>query len=393
MQRKFTKIKMINSITMKKIITILCCLFCLFQTNAQDQNCNDAIIMNVKGKWTKIGNSVVNPEKTFPPSQYNQLYTRLDKIAAMFQQAYPQPTGIEAKWYRSIGHDALVKNGPVPYQFNSLYLCWYCNQNVHKLMLGSETGTWAYVFVNDLHWFLSEVAGLKIDGATTYLLPAKVGQWEGMTLYDCGSTTYKEHRAVLITRESQLPYTPLTRLQYLQVNKLNLENNLKKQIDIMNKITVRSDAEEEAKKQKGLENIAKNNRPERVEQRKADYLKNYKTHKQQNEETMKGIEKRHADEMKVIEDVWKRFNQNELEQPTIIDPTKSFKEFTTEEKGGRMIVYINNNYFKTQLPRYAPQCMVLYWRSESNNNAPSQFFKKMFEANFPIEKLKLMIDK
>lgn len=66
-------------------------------------------------------------------------------------------------------------------------------------------------------------------------------------------------------------------------------------------------------------------------------------------------------------------------------------QFSTLEKRGRMMVLLNNNYFKMQLPRYMPQLMVLYWRSESNNNAPSQLFIKQFEADFPIEKL--MLDK
>ncbi len=83
----------------------------------------------------------------------------------------------------------------------------------------------------------------------------------------------------------------------------------------------------------------------------------------------------------------------QMVQPAVIDPFHDFKQFSTLEKGGRMMVLLNNNYFNMQLPRYMPQLMVLRWRSESNNNAPSQFFKKQFEANFPIDKLKLMIDK
>jgi hypothetical protein len=46
-----------------------------------------------------------------------------------------------------------------------------------------------------------------------------------------------------------------------------------------------------------------------------------------------------------------------------------------------------------KLPRYIPQLMVLNWRIQPNNNEPSQDFKKQFEANFPLEELKAMIDK
>lgn len=377
---------------MKKIIPLFFLLLLANNLFAQEP-CNDEIIMAVKGKWTTSPDDIVGPDKTFPASQYSQLKTRLDKMAVFFQEAYPQPAGMEAKWYRSIRGNAIINNGPVPYQFNSLFKAWYCNPNLHKLMPGTETGTWAYVFVNDLHWFISEVAGLKIEDATAYFLPNKTGEWKGMTLYDHGSTQYNEHKAVLITHGNQLPFTPVTRLQYLQAIKQNLENEKKIQIDINNKMTVKTDEEEETARQKGMEAYAKSFRPERMEKAKENYLKNYKTDKERKEEDLQRLEKNHAGKIKVIDDVWKSLNKNELEQPAIIDTKWTFKEFTTEEKGGSVMVLINNNYFNMQLPRYIPQLMVLYWRTESNNNAPSQFFKKEFEANFPLEKLKAMIDK
>ncbi len=371
---------------MKKIIPFSFLLLFANTLFAQ-QPCNDEIIMNTKGAWKKVSDA------NMKAGNQAQIITRIDKMALLFQEAYPQPAGMDAKWYRSIQGNAIVNNGAVPYQFNSLYKAWYCNQNLHKLLLGSETGTWAYVFVNDLHWFISEVAGIKIDAITAYFLPVKTGQWKGMTLYDRGSTQFDEHRAVLITRGNQLPYTPVSRRQYLKALKQNLENDKIIQIDINNKMTVRSDAEEEAARQKGMEAYAKSFRPERMEKAKENYLKNYKTDKERKEEHLQRIEKDHAGKMKVIEDVWKSYNNNELEQAAIIEPFRTFKEFSTEDKGGRIMVLLNNNYFNMQLPRYIPQLMVLYWRSESNNNAPSQFFKKEFEANFPVEKLRLMLDK
>src|SRR5450759_3299397 len=167
---------------MKKIIAIISSLFLLSGANAQD--CNDAA-RNAKGKWIRLVNDYY-PNKTFPSNQYSQLYTRIDKIADMFQQAYPQPTAIEAEWYRSIRGDAIVKNGPVPYQFNSLYLDWYCNPNLHKLMLAGETGTWSFVYINSFGWFMSDQydkAGLSIEGADAWLLPQKIGEWKGLPLY------------------------------------------------------------------------------------------------------------------------------------------------------------------------------------------------------------------
>jgi hypothetical protein len=379
---------------MRKISTILFYLFFWSMINAQDQKCDVSVVMNVKGKWVIGDDNIVSPEKTFPRSQYNQLNTRIDKIAAMFQQAYPQPMGTEAKWYRSIRGNALVKNGPVPYQFNSLYKGWYCNQNLHKLMLGTETGTWAFVWVNTFGWFMTDQfdkTGITIEGADAYLLPKKIGEWKGAPCFDHSGNA--NEKVVLITRNNQLPYKPVSRLQFLQWMKNKVEGEKKMQIEVDKKQPIRTGAEEETSKQKELENIVKTNRPERVEQRKADYLKNYKTDAQRKEETIARTEKYYSERIKPINDALNIGDKDELQKPAIVDKNyySFFKTFTTEEKGGRVMVFINNDYFDLRLPRYVPQLIVLYWSWDKNGAALN--FNKALEENFPLNKLKEMIDK
>ncbi len=58
----------------------------LFANNLFSQaTCNDDVIMAVNGKWKTSPDDIIGPDKTFPASQYNQLKTRLDKIAVLFQ--------------------------------------------------------------------------------------------------------------------------------------------------------------------------------------------------------------------------------------------------------------------------------------------------------------------
>jgi hypothetical protein len=376
---------------MKKIIAIISSLFLLSGANAQD--CNDAA-RNAKGKWIRLVNDYY-PNKTFPSNQYSQLYTRIDKIADMFQQAYPQPTAIEAEWYRSIRGAAIVKNGPVPYQFNSLYLDWYCNPNLHKLMLASETGTWAFVYINSFGWFMTDQydkAGLSIEGADAWLLPKKIGEWKGLPLYK-PSGSGDRNSTVLITRNNQLPYKPVSRLQFLQSLKAKIEADKKIQHDAGEKQVVRSAAEEEAAKQKGLQDIEKTVGPKYWEQRKAGYLKNYKTDEQRKQENIRLSDGYFDGRLKPLNDELNNESSNDLQQPAIVnnDYTSVFKGFTTDEKGGRMIVLVNTGYFNMQLPKYVPQFIAVYWSWDKNSS--TQNFKKQFEENFPIDKLKAMIDK
>ena len=378
---------------MKKITTIISSLFFLCGANAQD--CDNATAMNTNGKWKNLPNNIVSPEKTFPPSQYNQLYTRLDKIAGMFQEAYPQPTGLEAQWYRSIRGAAIVKNGAVPYQFNSLYLDWYCNKNLHKLMLATETGTWAYVYMNGFGWFMTEQndkAGFTVDGADAWLLPKKIGEWKGLPLYK-PSGSGERNKVVLITRDNQLPIKPVSRLQFLQSMKAKIEAEKKTQHDAGEKQTVRSEAEEEAAKQKGLQNIEKTVSPKYWDQRKADYLKNYKTQEQRKRENIRLSDGYFDGKLKPLNDELNNESSNDLRQPAIVnsDYTGIFKGFSSDEKGGRMIVLIDTSYFNMQLPKYVPQFIAMYWSWDKSN--ATQNFKTQFEENFPVDKLKAMIDK
>ncbi len=198
------------------------------------------------------------------------------------------------------------------------------------------------------------------------------------------------NKVVLITRDNQLPYKPVTRFQFLQAMKDTIEADKKTQLDFQRKRTVRSDAEEEAEKQRGLENAIKNAPQNRVEQRTADYLKHYKTAQQRKEETIQTYEEDYNGRLKPVNDELNNESNNDLQQPAIVNSGYSsvFKGFSTDEKGGRMIVLVNTAYFNMQLPRYVPQFIALYW-----SWGPAQKFKKQFEENFPIDKLKEMIDK
>ena len=353
--------------------------------------CNDDVIMNVKGIWKKRSDANMKADKN-----QAQIINRLDAISKLFQAAYPDPKGMEAGWYRTMNDDPMINNGPTPYQFSSLYLAWYCNQYLHKLMLGGETATWANVYVNSFGWFMPhqyDELPDKIEGATAFLLPKKIGEWKGFLLYEPSANT-NPCKAILITRNYQLPYKPVSRLQFLKSMKEKLETNKKAQIDTDNKMPERSDAEQEAAKQKGMENALKGATPNRIEERKEKYLKNYKTDRQRKDENIQRTQKYFDGLIKGIDDVWKSLNEDELKEPAIVDNVSYaslFKGFTTQEKGGRMIVFVNNDYFNLKLPKYVPQFIALYW--EWDTNPPAQNFKKQLEENFPIDQMKALIDK
>jgi hypothetical protein len=74
--------------------------------------------------------------------------------------------------------------------------------------------------------------------------------------------------------------------------------------------------------------------------------------------------------------------------------------FSTEKDGGSTLVTENPDYFKKNLPRYIPQYFVMHWQWWGLNAettvrrfAAPEYFAKMINEKFPVEKLQAIIDK
>ena len=205
-------------------------------------------------------------------------------------------------------------------------------------------------------------------------------------------TTYS--RAVIIIRPGQSPYIPVTQKQYLKAFLLYNEKEFPESMASIEKsYVVKTDAQEEEEKQKVLKSIEKNTKPDAVERRKADYLKHYKTGKQEHEEWIARLKKDYEDAMKPVRDLLADSAGRDLRQPAIVDNVdfSKFKGFSTEAKGGRQLVSLNPGYFDSKLPKYVPQFLIVYWRWEKKK--ASENFKDQLEANFNFNALKEMIDK
>lgn len=345
--------------------------------------CDDQTLLAIKGSWKK------RPDALMRADNKTQAIAHIDAISELFKTAYPQPKGMEAGWYRTMDGNMTMKNGPLRYAYNSLYLGWYCNQYEHKSMLGDETGTWAYAFVNYFSWFMSNQYDLllsKINGQNVYLLPPVKGEWKGYPIYQASSHGDKG-RCIILTRNNSFPWKTVTQEQYLQAVKsfmekqkkkteegyLNYEENIKKGIsDAPNNKYLTQDGKDKliASLQKELENF---------EKRKPD--------------NQAHSNKFWNDKVSMI-DNYSSQNPSMLQRPAIIEQGTGDEfggRFSSLEKGGQMLVTVDTAYFNKQLPRSAPQFIVLYWRWDKN--APGLNFKKEFEENFPVDKLKTMIDK
>ncbi len=384
---------------MTKITSFFLALSLFHYYSFAQQPCNDDMIMNTKGSWKKVSDANPFPDQSFPKNQFPQATNRIDKMQKLLQAAYPEPKGIEAQWYRGISGDALIKEGPVPYELEALFLAYFCNTYEKKIELGGETGTWFYIWANQFNWFAEYIKIYTIHKLPVFLLNKRAGTINGYPVYE-GYNNGKpdpasiHNRAVILTRSGQSPYLPVTQKQFLKafIN-YHEKRNPKLLADLEKNIRVMTDEEEAADKKRQLEKIERDVAPERLVKAKENFLKNYISSAQRKEASIAQSKKFYENELKPARQLLADSLHTDLEQPTILsyDNMLEFKEFTTEEKGGQQLVRLNPDYFNMTLPKYITQLLIVYWswgmgKAELN-------FKKQVESNFNFNALQEMIDK
>ena len=362
------------------------------------QPCDDETIMNTKGHWEKRSDAIVFPDSSFSKNQFPQANNRIDKMQKLLQAAYPDPKGIEAGWYRGITGRAAVKDGPAPYSLDALFLPYFCNPyNKQGIEVNGETGTWFYIWANQVSgWFAEFEKYYRIQKQPVYLLQKRMGTLNGYPLYEgIDKGTYRHSRFIIIMRPGNSPYVPVTQKQFLQAFLNYNEKRFTKsyQFQLERSKHFKTEEEEEANKQNGLRSIEKVNKPESWERRKTEYLKNYKTDKQQKEEWLLMLSKNYEKDMKPAHTLLDNGSPQELEQPAILDFDNllTFQHFSTPDQGGRELVRLNPDYFNTALPKYIPQLLVVYWSWDKNK--PGIYFNEQIEKHFDFNALKEMIDK
>ncbi len=365
---------------------------CLFSSQLfAQQPCNDDTIMNVKGKWQKTNDA------NMKPAHQAQAIIRIDKMQKILHAAYPDLKGMVARWYRSMIRNPLIQNGPVPYQLTAAFFSYYCNTNVNKMLLGTETPVWFHVYVNQFNWFLDVIENTLVDGQPVYLLRKRAGEIKGYPVFEgfynqkANTGTYYS-RSILLTRDGKMPYVAVTRKQFLTAFISDNEKRSVKEVDFQKNRVIKSDEEDEEEKRKNLETLARITAPAKLERAKENYLRNYVSSKQQKKKWIVDTKRHYDDKMKPAKAYLTGRTEQDLEQPAILDHNNrlEFEHFVTEREGG-MLVRLNPGYFDKKLPNYVPQFLIAYW--VWNIGLTHNYWKAQIEKNFDFDALKAMLDK
>jgi len=369
----------------------------LFSIHASAQNvhfpkvkisapCTQEFLNNYKGKW-------LIHEPISVADYHDEVMRRLNTINDLVRQIYPQPTGGDAGWSAAFAKTSFadeVKFVPVKdrdpeetktkinpvYRYN--YTCglspWVCTGNPNEIMNMYPEGSSGFIDINanDLQ-ILNEIYAAgdewRIDGRPIKRKLFAAGQWKGYDMMSSVGGYYADPASdhfVLISRDGILPYIPVTRKQFLD----RAIQYVARYYDELTKKLLQAN--------EGLPAQF------RSPQKDLDDQKDRNT-KAKNEA------------LKKLHDALEKTTKDSLfDAPAVvrIDPLlmNEGPVFQTEAEGGCMLATENPNYFRKELPKYVPQFFVIHLM-EGDPLHSNMNFKRIIEENFPVEKLKAMIDK
>ncbi len=316
-------------------------------------------LLAIRGKWATHGD-VPGPAGSGRSSKArNEVASRIDRLAQLFRAAYPEPRGMEAFWYRTLSAAPLVANGPWAYSLNSLYKAWDCNQHRHQLYLGDETATWAYAFVNHLGWFADSPKDFRVGGQPLLVLTKRSGVFKGVPAYQgihnqTSNTGQRFSRTILVTRPGRSPFAAVTRKEFLEGYLAWAE--------------ARSTTQRSGLEKSGLDPA-----------RNADALRRFDDMQAKQQAPMRAKLSTMA--------------PGDAAQPAFLGPEGvfGFKDFSSEERGGRALVRVDPGYLDRNLAPDVPQFVVIYWQWEKN--VPSEAFREEFERRFDPSAVAGLLDR
>jgi hypothetical protein len=181
--------------------------------------CDNDLIMAVEGGYRQQPH-LADPAvaRLFPKAPVPEMMRRLDAFHQLLVGSYPRPLGQEARWWHALGVGTFAPGVDVVRLSQTSQYCYYvCGQPAGSRAVGffCDNGTRVEIVGNDLGRLRSDTAplGRSIDGRPVLMISPVIGSWKGHDVHAEHESLQRRH--VLITRQGESPYTPVTRRQWL----------------------------------------------------------------------------------------------------------------------------------------------------------------------------------
>ena len=329
------------------IASLILFFFFCFYSFAQTTKCNDSLLMSIKGTWSKYPQQPM--QKPVTKTEFDQATKNIGAFHQLLLKAYPEGIGCEPQVVMVNPHPSFYVPSVYSYYYYTAILPYICIKN--KPVKIDQTNTTFRVIVNGFEKFWTPTQ-FFIAGQEIFYRQPKVGKWKGYNAYYSD-----EQPLVMLTRKDMLPYKPVTRKEYLDYMIHYVDSSYTNRANQFKKVDDPS-----MKEQATMITNKKNN-----------ILKVYR------------------------EETEKSGKQNLLDSPAVVkgigDVTFSENAdiFSTEEKGGTVLLMVNAAYFRKDLPKYVPQFMIVRIQGGEDGSISERYFAKNMKENFPFEKLQAMI--
>ena len=393
--------------------------------------CTDEVLFKTPGKWfMDYGGLFDRGSERIPfnKAQVKEATNRMDLVREMLFKLFPEPMGVDIGWYHSIqpgyfgekvkyvkrgdrwDRESTVERHCASFSFICGFYRHGCNvSNPNEIRRGypGETGTWFGIHANSLGHVAIETgdggAHMIIDGQPVHLRQPLKQAFDGYELFYRKANVFPNYITdewkVLIHRKGELPYTPVTRKQYLEKCTPYITQFYDDALKEFEKVPMRSLEEQEAEKNQTIGKMKKDLawNPTALKASMDSYLEGYKTEQQIRKEQLNNFKKDRDAVMKhYTDEIEETTKKGLLESPAII-PLGIYNlsvgmPIFVEENVGAMVVIENIKYMRKDLPKYVPQFFAVSW-SWGEYWKPQSDVGKLISEKFPFEKLQVMIDK
>ena len=350
--------------------------------------CNDELLKKTPGRWMPVGRGFY---AKISKQQELEIVNRLNVIHQLVYNIYPSPKAfdamtfysttdqdfasqvkIESSQYGRPNNSYINGTSTICYGYSAKFCDYHCGRETYEIMRGAgcEAGTNITVTINSLDGFLTRASLddynmdiMRIDGRQIRMMPVRTGKWKGYDIFkpEAGSGV----NMILLHRDALLPFIPVSRKEYLDRSIVCLQKFFDKSLKLMEHPEGLALLQDKKERDEGIKKYQK---------LRDDVLKYYQD--ELNATTKAGL-----------------LNAPAILFGGIADILTTYPIFTTQDAGGKMLVTENPAYLKKDIPKYIPQFMIYTMWDGQDGPDPALNPYRLFYENFPIEKLKAMIDK
>ncbi len=335
------------------------------------------------GTWS-VAKDAVLPSPAIAKAEETTALTRASVFRTLLSGPYyPDAVLIESEGQRLVGEGRPPLAGSIAFGFEAMYLMSMCDAAsgaVHEI---GSSGSKARLMANDLG-DLIETFGepVEMDGTAVQLF--KLARRDG-TVGGYPAFEPFRGRAVLVTREGEVPYTAVTRGEFLDA----LERHLTSEGSSASAELEETIKQFEAQIEQSRKELTGAMRDQVVaEMEKA--LAEMKARLPANQARL-GADVN--EEVAYIRRYREQASAADLTRPAVLASFGFRGTFSDgDAEAGREIVRLNPQYFARGRSPHDAQLLVLTW-SWSVGNPADEAWRTRFESTFPFDRLKPLIDR